>query len=169
MPPALTAPPPAIWQPARTADREAIRLHAQLAHQGDVVAPAMVVVAGDIAIVAVMDLPPRVAEAIPDRLALAILVPCAFDLVRGGGRAPDEAVWECHLRHMCSLLDRTYAAPHSNAFTQRVPACGSMVLLYFSVFRFFALRAKKRKTKGGKVPLRMTIFEHLVSSVTRGI
>jgi hypothetical protein len=33
-------------------------------------------------------------------------------------------------------------------------ACGSMVLTVYSVFRFFARRAKKRKQKESKVPLR---------------
>ena len=60
------------------------------AHQSDVVAIAMVMIAGDIATRAVFDFPRSVAKAIPDRFAFAVLVPCAFDLISGRGGAPIE-------------------------------------------------------------------------------
>jgi parallel beta-helix repeat protein len=61
---------------------EAIGLQADRLHQRDVLPPAVIVIAGRIARVAVLDLAGRVAEAIPDALALAVLVPAPFDLVR---------------------------------------------------------------------------------------
>src|ERR1700688_1975910 len=59
----------------------------------------MVVVAGDVAGIAVFDLARGVAEAIPDRLAPAVLVPRAFDLVRGAGGAPLEVLGKCQRCH----------------------------------------------------------------------
>ena len=75
---------------ARPGDREAERVEAELAHQRDVVAVAVVEVARDRAGVAVPHLAGRRAEAVPDALAAAVLVGRAFDLVRRGRRAPDE-------------------------------------------------------------------------------
>ena len=80
----------ALGQDARPRDREAERVEAELAHQRDVVAVAVVEVARDRAVVAVPDLAGRGAEAVPDALAAAVFVRRAFDLVRGGCRAPDE-------------------------------------------------------------------------------
>src|SRR6516162_293278 len=69
---------------SRPRDREAIAREVQLLEQGDVFAIAVVAVAGHIAGVAVLDVPRRVREAVPDRLAPAIDVPGALDLVGRG-------------------------------------------------------------------------------------
>src|SRR3990172_3219163 len=88
---------------ARPGHAEAIALEPQLLHQRHVFLVAVVVVAGDIARVAVVDVVGRVAKAVPDRLALAVLVPRPLDLVRGRGAAPEEAGWEGDLGHDPSL------------------------------------------------------------------
>jgi hypothetical protein len=51
----------------------------------------VITVAGDIAIVAVLDLSGRVRKAIPDRFAASVFLPGAFDLVGRGRRAPQKA------------------------------------------------------------------------------
>ena len=82
----------AVGEDARPRDREAERVEPELAHQLDVVGVPVVEVARDRAGVAVANLAGCRAEAIPDALAAAVLGRCALDLVRGGRRAPDEAV-----------------------------------------------------------------------------
>ena len=91
--------PAAARLDARPGDREAIRFHAQLLQQRHVVAPAMIVVAGDIAVAAVGDLAGRVRKAIPDRLAAAILIPGALDLVRRCSSAPHKVLGKHELGH----------------------------------------------------------------------
>ena len=88
----------AIGQDARPGDREAIGCQAQALHQGNVVAPAVVVVVGHIARVAVVGLTGRVAEGIPDGWLAAILGNSALDLVGGRGGSPQEVGRElgCH-------------------------------------------------------------------------
>ena len=74
----------------RPGDREAVGAQAQLAHERDVLPVAGVVVAGDVAGVAVQHPPRRVAEDVPDRRPPAVRVGAALDLVRRGRRAPGE-------------------------------------------------------------------------------
>ena len=64
---------PSVGLDARPGDREAIGVDAELPHECDVVAVAVVVVAGDVARVAAEHLAGRVREAIPDRLTPAVL------------------------------------------------------------------------------------------------
>ena len=84
---------------SRPRNRDSRGIEAKLGHQRDILAVAMIVIASDVAGVAVLDLARGVAEAIPDRLALAVLVPRAFDLVRGAGGAPLEALGKCQRCH----------------------------------------------------------------------
>ena len=77
---------------ARPRDREAVALEPERLHQVEVLAPAVVVVAGGLAGVAVRDLPGQGREAVPDRLAAAVRARRALDLERRGRGAPDEAV-----------------------------------------------------------------------------
>src|ERR1700733_7419835 len=51
----------------------------------------MVRVARDVAVRRALDRAGRMRETVPDRLALTVLVPRAFDLVRRGRRAPEES------------------------------------------------------------------------------
>ena len=84
----------ALRQDAGPGDREAERVEAELAHQRDVVAVAVVEVARDCPVVAVPDLPRRGAEPVPHAFAAAVFVGRSFDLVRGGCGAPHEVGWE---------------------------------------------------------------------------
>ena len=81
---------PALGQDARPRDREAERVEAELAHQRDVVAVAVVEVARDRPVVAVPDLARRGAEPVPHAFAATVFVRRSFDLVRGGCSAPHE-------------------------------------------------------------------------------
>src|SRR3954470_5957610 len=80
----------------RPGDREAVRPHTERGHQVEVLRPAVVVVAGAIAGVAVRDLARRVAEAVPDRLAAPVELGRALDLVRRRGRTPREVARKAH-------------------------------------------------------------------------
>jgi hypothetical protein len=77
----------AVRDDARPGDRQAVGVDAQPAHQGDVLAPAVVVVAGHVAVVAAGGLPRGVREGVPDRRRAAVLRHGPLDLVRRGGRA----------------------------------------------------------------------------------
>jgi hypothetical protein len=57
----------------------------------------MVGVASYVASVSVFDFARRVREAVPDRLALAVFFPCAFNLVGSRGRAPEEPLGKDNL------------------------------------------------------------------------
>ena len=80
----------AVGKDARPRNREAVGARAERLHERDVLLVAMIMVDRDVAGVAVRDLAGRVGEAVPDRAALAILVPRAFDLVSRGRGSPDE-------------------------------------------------------------------------------
>src|SRR4029078_7172122 len=90
--PALIDLAASLRQDARPGNREAVGPQTQLLHQRDILAPAVVVVAGQVAGAAVLDTPWRMSKAIPDRLALAVFIPGTFDLVGSGCRAPQEAL-----------------------------------------------------------------------------
>src|SRR5690606_7074958 len=63
----------------RPGDGEAVSVGAEALHQRDVFLVTVVVVDRDVAGVAVLDLPGRVRECVPDRRTLAVLVPRPFD------------------------------------------------------------------------------------------
>src|SRR5690606_17249014 len=82
----------AFRKDARPADGEAIGVGADVVlHQRNVFLVPVIVIVGDVAGVAVLDVAGRVRVRVPDRLALAVLVPRALDLIGRGGRAPEEA------------------------------------------------------------------------------
>jgi hypothetical protein len=64
----------------------------QCPHERDVFAVAMVVIAGDVGVGAVLDAAASVGKTIPDGFTLAVFVPGAFDLIGGSRCAPVEAV-----------------------------------------------------------------------------
>ena len=80
----------AVRHEPRPAEREPVLPHAELRHQLDVLAEAVVVVARDVAGVAVRGRARRVRERVPDRRASPALGRRALDLVRGGRRAEVE-------------------------------------------------------------------------------
>ena len=79
---------------ARPGDREPVGVQAEGLHQVEVFLEVVVVVAGLVAGVAVLDLAGRVAEGVPDRRTPTVLVERPLDLVRGGGRTEDESLRE---------------------------------------------------------------------------
>src|SRR4029453_11276849 len=83
-----------LREDARPGDREAVGVGADVLHQRDVFLVAVIVIVGDVAGVAVLDLPGGVRERVPDRRPLAVLVPRRLDLVRGGSDAPIETFGE---------------------------------------------------------------------------
>jgi hypothetical protein len=87
---------------ARPGHREAIGADAEPLHELDVARPQMIVVAGHRAVAAVGDGARLHGEAIPDRLAAAVAMAGAFDLVGRRSGSPKEAVREA--RHDRRLL-----------------------------------------------------------------
>ena len=75
---------------ARPGDGEPVGLHADPAHQRNVLGEAMVVVAGDIAGIAIGDAAGNPAIAVPDAGAPPVGRGGAFDLIARGRNAPDE-------------------------------------------------------------------------------
>ena len=80
----------AVGTHARPRGREAVGLQPHRLHERHVVAVAVVVVARDVAVVAVDDGAGHAAEGVPDRVAAAVLVGGALDLEGGGRRAEEE-------------------------------------------------------------------------------
>ena len=78
----------------RPRDREAVRLHAELAQQRHVFLDTAVGVAGAIAGVAVGDTAGGLGKGVPDAGRAAVGIGAAFDLVGRGGSAPEEAGWK---------------------------------------------------------------------------
>ena len=86
----------ALRDQPRPGDREAIVLDAQLLHERDVLAEAMHMVAGHVAVVPLQNPARLVGKAIPDGRPLAALEGSALDLIGRGRRAPDEILSEAH-------------------------------------------------------------------------
>ena len=86
--------PAAIGHHATPGDAETVRCVAEIAHQSHVVAHALVVVAGDIAGVAVAHAARCAHESVPDAGPGAIGQRRALDLVGRGGAAPKKATGE---------------------------------------------------------------------------
>ena len=75
---------------ARPRKGEAVGLQPEILHQPDVVAVAVVVVAGGPAVVALPDLAGRAAKAVPDRRPATVLVRGPLDLEGRGGGTPEK-------------------------------------------------------------------------------
>jgi len=86
--PALLHRAAARRQNARPRGRKPIGGKIAACEQIDIVAAAVVMVAGDVAGIAVLHAPGRVGEDIPDAFAASVLVDRAFDLIARGRRAP---------------------------------------------------------------------------------
>src|SRR5690606_25009317 len=94
--PGLVHPTLAFREDAAPGDREAVGLHAKFAHEADVLAPAAILVAGDVARVAVQHHARPAHEAVPDARARAVGQGRAFDLVRRGRAPPKELLREAN-------------------------------------------------------------------------
>ncbi len=77
---------------SRPRDREPVRRCADILHQRHILLVAMIVIVGDVAGVAIADLAGGMGVRIPNGWPLAVLVPCALDLVCRGRDAPEEAL-----------------------------------------------------------------------------
>ena len=77
---------------ARPGDGEAVGLEAEGLHELHVFFVAVVVIVGDVAGVSVVGLAGDVGEGVPDGGAAAIFVDGAFDLIGGGGGAPEKSL-----------------------------------------------------------------------------
>ena len=85
-----------IGDDAGPADGEAVGLDAVGLHQGHILRPAVVAVAGHIAGVAVVGLAGGMGEIVPDAGALAVFIPAALALIGGAGNAPDKILRKHH-------------------------------------------------------------------------
>src|SRR5260370_35477704 len=83
-----------LRQDARPGGRQPIGADAELTHQSDVLGPAVIMIAGDIARVLAEDVAGLGAESVPDRRPAAILPDLALDLVSRGRRAPEKPAGE---------------------------------------------------------------------------
>jgi len=81
----------AVREYPRPRDREPIGSDGERLHRPHVVSISVVVIVGDVAVVVVVDLSRRMRERIPDRRATAILADGPFDLIGGGGGAPEKS------------------------------------------------------------------------------
>src|SRR5262245_41161618 len=86
-----------IWRAAalrkypRPRNGEPVRSGGERFHRPHVVSISVIVIVGDVAVVVVADLSRRVRERVPYRRATAILADGAFDLIGGGGGAPEKS------------------------------------------------------------------------------
>ena len=81
---------------ARPGDGKAVGLQMHGLHDLDVLGPAVVAVAGDVAGIAVFGFARRMAEGIPDGRPAPILERAALDLIGRRRRAPDKLFWKWH-------------------------------------------------------------------------
>ena len=96
--------------------REAVAVGAQALHEGDVLRPAVVVVAGHGPVGAVEDATGLSREGVPDAGATAVLVDGALDLVGGGARAEDE------VRRQAEVVASWVVAAHRSLPSGAAPA-----------------------------------------------
>ena len=101
--PRSVGPPASLGLHARPGHREAVGAQTQLAHQGHVVAGAMIVIVGGLTRAAVGDLAGDGGEAVPHALAPPILMGRALDLIGGCRRAPEKVRWH-QITPLCSAI-----------------------------------------------------------------
>ncbi len=95
---------------ARPGDGKTLARLVESLGQCDVLRIPVVLIAGNVACHPAPYLPECMSEFVPDRFALAVLVPCAFNLVRGRGGAPKKAFGETRL-----LYERVGYCPGSRS------------------------------------------------------
>ena len=105
---------------ARPRNRKAVTVQIHRAQQRNIFLPAMIGIASYIARVAILDFARGMREAVPDRFALAVCLPRAFDLIGGSSRAPEKIPGEWNLGgsielrpvRTANLAQRSKCAPH---------------------------------------------------------
>ena len=110
------------WQHPRPRDREPVVADPEVAHQPDVLGVAVVVVAGHVAGLPVLDPPGLVAERVPDAGAATVLGGGALDLVRRGAGAEAEAGRQLWIGggHGPVILADAPPSPPRNWFFRRI-------------------------------------------------
>ncbi len=95
-------------QDAAPRNAEAVRLHSELSHQRNIFGPTAIVIARDVASVAIAHQSVRVHEAMPDARASAVSNRRAFDLICSGCTAPQKPIRKCCGAHRVpqTLLQR---------------------------------------------------------------
>ena len=93
-------------QDSRPTGRQAISAEAKFAHQRYVLGPAVIMIAGNIAGVAIHDLAGQMTKSVPDRRTAAVLSDRSLDLERCGRRSPKETVRKAGC-HAAALLLRS--------------------------------------------------------------
>src|SRR5262249_37406901 len=81
----------ALRKYSRPRNGEPIRRGGKCLHRLHVVSISVIVIVGDVAVVVVANLSRRVRERVPYRRATAVLADGAFDLIGGGGGAPEKS------------------------------------------------------------------------------
>ena len=81
----------ALREYPRPRNREPIRSGGERLHRLHIVSISVIVIVGDVSVVVVADLSRRVRERVPDRRATVVLADGAFDLIGGGGGAPEKS------------------------------------------------------------------------------
>jgi hypothetical protein len=84
----------AVRAHARPGSGEAVGLQPEVGHERNIVFVAVVMVAGNLAVIAVHDGAGNSAKGIPDRIRAAVLVRGALDLVCGRGRSEEKILRE---------------------------------------------------------------------------
>src|SRR5438132_4184458 len=115
----IEAPLP-FWKNATPRNTESIGGEAEVAHECDVGFVAVIVIAGNVAGVAVRDETRRVTESMPDARPRAIGERRSFDLIRSGRRTPEEGGREqivlCHTRAAERVFSSRWRVWRSMAF-----------------------------------------------------
>ena len=117
--PALVGRSTAVGLNPRPGDREAVCAQAERGHQVEVLAPAVVVLAGRVAGVPVVHLAGRPGEPVPDRLTAAVDRGRALDLEGRGRRAPGEVLGEGHPFTAPFMIPPTICLPRTRKTTSR--------------------------------------------------
>lgn len=92
--PLLVDRPETIRNDARPGDGETIGLDTHVLDEIEILLPAIIMIAGNIAIVTLEDMARHIAEGVPDGGLAAIRLRGAFDLERGGRDAEQEIAGE---------------------------------------------------------------------------
>src|SRR6185503_19917782 len=117
--PALVGRSAAVGLDPGPGDREAVGAQAERGDQVEILAPAVVVLAGRVAGVAVVHLPRRVRETVPDRLAAAVGRGRTLDLERRCRRAPGEVLGKGHPCTAPFTVPPTICFPSTGKTTSR--------------------------------------------------
>lgn len=93
---------------ARPGNREPVGVDTHLLDEIEVLFQAIVVIAGNVAVIAIMDAARHIAESIPDGWLAAIGLAGAFDLEGSGGNAESEVAGQALCQFFGSIICKSY-------------------------------------------------------------